>query len=57
MDLFTPLYDITIGEIYAEYTSDGAHQTAAGYEVFTATIKPAIEKALAEWISENSTEE
>ena len=57
VDLFTPLYDITIGEIYAEYTSDGAHQTAAGYEVFTATIKPAIEKALSEWISGNSTEE
>ena len=54
VDLFTPLYDITIGEIYAEYTNDGAHQTAAGYEVFTATIKPAIEKALAEWNAENS---
>lgn len=49
VDLFTPLYDITIGEIYAEYTIDGAHQTEKGYEVFTATIKPAIEKALAEW--------
>lgn len=56
VDLFTPLYDITIGEIYAEYTNDGAHQTAAGYEVFTATIKPAIEKALAEWKNENNVE-
>lgn len=53
VDLFTPLYDISIGEIYAEYTSDGAHQTDKGYEVFTATIKPAIEKALEEWKSEN----
>lgn len=56
VDLFTPLYDITTGEIYAEYTTDGAHQTAEGYKVFTKTIEPAIEKALAEWESENSTE-
>lgn len=49
VDLFTPLYDITIGEIYSEYTNDGAHQTEKGYEVFTETIKPAIEKALLEW--------
>lgn len=54
VDLFTPLYDITIGEIYAEYTNDGAHQTDKGYEVFTATIKPAIEKALAERENENN---
>ena len=54
VDLFTPLYDIEIGEIYAEYTTDGAHQTSAGYEVFTKTIEPAIEKALAEWKSENN---
>ncbi len=53
VDLFTPLYDITIGEIYDEYTNDGAHQTDKGYEVFTATIKPAIEKALAERENEN----
>ena len=53
VDLFTPLYDITTGEIYAEYTNDGAHQTDAGYEVFTATIKPAVAKALAEWEAEN----
>ena len=54
VDLFTPLYDITIGEIYDEYTNDGAHQTDKGYEVFTATIKPAIEKALAERENENN---
>lgn len=54
VDLFTPLYDIATGEIYAEYTTDGAHQTAEGYKVFTKTIEPAIEKALAEWKSENN---
>ena len=56
VDLFTPLYDITIGEIYAEYTNDGAHQTPAGYEVFTATIKPAVENALDKWYIENSND-
>ncbi len=56
VDLFTPLYDITIGEIYAEYTTDGAHQTAKGYEVFTRTIKPVVEKALTEWENENGAE-
>lgn len=48
VDLFTPLYNIETGEIHAEYTVDGAHQTEKGYEVFTKTIKPAIEKALSE---------
>ena len=56
VDLFTPLYDITIGEIYAEYTNDGAHQTPAGYEVFTATIKPAVKNALDKWYIENSND-
>ena len=53
VDLFTPLYNIETGEIHAEYTIDGAHQTEAGYEVFTEAIKPAIEKALLEWKTEN----
>ena len=51
VDLFTPLYDIEIGEIHSEYTVDGAHQTDEGYKVFTETIKPAVEKALLEWES------
>ena len=47
VDLFTPLLDLESGEIYAEYTTDGAHLTPRGYEVLTAAITPAIEKALA----------
>ncbi len=46
VDLFTPLMDLETGEIRAEYTTDGAHQTASGYEVFTREITPAIEAAL-----------
>ncbi len=46
VDLFTPLLDPETNELRAEYTTDGGHQTALGYEVFTATITPAIEAAL-----------
>ena len=46
VDLYTPLFDVNTGEIKAEYTNDGAHQTPAGYEVFTANIKPVIKKLL-----------
>lgn len=53
VDLFTPLYNIETGEIHAEYTIDGAHQTEKGYAVFTEAIKPAIEKALSDWNNEN----
>lgn len=43
VDLFTPLLNLETNEIYPEYTTDGGHQTPAGYEVFTATIKPVID--------------
>lgn len=46
VDLFNALLDPETNEIRAEYTTDGGHQTALGYAVFTATITPAIEKAL-----------
>ena len=47
VDLFTPLFDETTGEIYSSYTSDGVHLTPDGYEVLTEAITPAIEAALA----------
>ena len=53
VDLFTPLFNLETGEIYAEYTTDGAHLTANGYEVFTAAVTPAIEKALADYHGNN----
>ena len=46
VDLFTPLFDETEGEIYADYTNDGVHLTHSGYEVLASAITPAIDKAL-----------
>ena len=46
VDLFTPLFDLQTGEINAAYTTDGAHFTAAGYEVVTAAVKPVLEDLL-----------
>lgn len=46
VDLYTPLFDINTGEIKAEYTTDGAHQTPQGYQVFTDNIKPVIDRLL-----------
>lgn len=49
VDLFTPLYDVEIGEVYEGYTVDGGHFTPKGYEVVTSLVKPAIEQALADY--------
>lgn len=46
VDLYTPLFNVETGEIYAEYTSDGAHLTHEGYTVFTETLTPYLEEAL-----------
>ena len=43
VDLYSPLLDETKGEIHPEYTTDGAHLTPKGYEVFTNTLTPVIE--------------
>ncbi len=53
VDLYTPLLNLADGEIYDEYTTDGGHLTAQGYEVLTREITPAIEKQLAAWTLEN----
>ena len=42
VDIFTPLFDETTGEIYTQYTSDSVHLTAKGYEVFTSAVKPVL---------------
>ena len=44
VDLYSALFDIDKGEIRAEYTTDGGHQTAEGYAVFTKTITPVLEE-------------
>lgn len=46
VDLFTPLYDVATGEVYAGYTEDGGHFTEKGYEVVTALITPVLEELL-----------
>ena len=43
IDLFSPLYDVSIGEVYAGYTSDGGHFTHQGYTVITSLITPVLE--------------
>ena len=46
VDLYTPLLDETTGEIYSDYTSDGAHLTSHGYKVFTDTLTPTLDYLL-----------
>ena len=48
VDLYTPLFDESIGEIYANYTNDGVHLTPLGYQVFTETLTPYIDALLKE---------
>lgn len=46
IDLYAPLYDVSIGEVYEGYTSDGGHLTHEGYTVVTAQITPVLEELL-----------
>ena len=46
VDLFTHLYDYDVGEMRAEYTTDGIHFTPLGYEIITAEVKPVLDKIL-----------
>ena len=46
VDLYTPLYDVSIREVYDGYTSDGGHLTHAGYTVVTEQITLVLEKLL-----------
>jgi lysophospholipase L1-like esterase len=53
VDLYSALLNLETGEIYDEYTTDGGHLTQKGYEVLTATIRPAIQKQISVWKQEN----
>lgn len=46
IDLYTPLYDVSTREVYADYTYDGGHLTHEGYTVVTQQITPVLEKLL-----------
>ena len=48
IDLFSPLYDITTGEVYEGYTIDGGHFTHEGYTVITSIVTPVLEELLQE---------
>ena len=48
VDLYTPLFDVTRGEIYPHYTTDGGHLTPAGYTVFTEQLTPVLKELLSE---------
>ena len=49
VDIFSLLLDEKTNEIRAEYTTDGAHFTAKGYEVVTGAITQGIEIAMADY--------
>jgi len=46
IDLYSPLYDVSIREVYAGYTVDGGHFSDRGYEVITALITPVLQELL-----------
>ena len=46
VDLFSPLYDVSTGEVYEGYTSDGGHFTHEGYVAVTSIITPVLESIL-----------
>ena len=43
VDLFNPLLDPNTGELKEEYSLDGGHLTAAGYQVVTNTLTPVFQ--------------
>ena len=46
IDIYSVLYDVSIGEIYKDYTTDGGHLTALGYTKITEQITPVLQKLL-----------
>ncbi len=53
VDLYSALLNLETGEIYPEYTTDGGHLTARGYEILTQEITPTIQEQLSLWKQEN----
>ena len=46
VDLYSVLYDVSIGEVYEGYTVDGGHFTPTGYSVVTEQITPVLKELL-----------
>lgn len=53
IDIYTPMMDSSTGEIYEEYTFDGAHLTPLGNSVLTELIKPTICEQVNLWEEEH----
>lgn len=49
VDLFTPLFDETKGEIYSDCTVEGLHLNNKGYTIVSGEIKPVLQELLNEW--------
>lgn len=49
VDLYSPLFDLTTGEIRSEYSWDGAHLTHSGNLVISGEIKPALVELFDDW--------
>lgn len=54
VDLYSALMNLETGEIYDDYTTDGGHLTALGYQVLTQTITPVLAEQLALWTIDNN---
>lgn len=48
VDLYSALLNLSTGEIYESYTTDGGHLTPLGYSIVTAQITPVLEDLLGE---------
>ncbi len=46
VDIYAPMLDLATGQMNEKYTVDGAHFTAEGYEVYTARLKPVLDRLL-----------
>ena len=46
IDLFSMLYDVSRGEVYENYTTDGGHFTPLGYTKVTEKITPVLKELL-----------
>ena len=46
IDLYSILYDVSIGEVYEGYTTDGGHFTPLGYTKVTEQITPVLKELL-----------
>ncbi len=46
VDIYSPMLDLETGKMNEKYTIDGAHFTSAGYDVYTAQLKPVIDRLL-----------